>query len=425
MAGAVGSPVLPSDLPGPATVVSSVELPKINPAWPIGKWWSTDLTNPMTIYDCGASGQQALQQIYDLSITAGSGLDYLVTATVYSPEPMSSWTGTPSADGKFISGPAFTNTSTSSDGPSTWSQSPVTLALSNAYSDGSLTARLYMSATSAQAKSGTCSFRIDDFELNRLDKFSGLVQGTTKLPLAEPVALTRWGSFPVTGMGRGRTDESSWRHSLTASINGSMPRGITLDGKAWAIKTSLNAQWFEVIQAFTNSGGNTACFYEPEITSVENSAGLPVHTDIYSTVAAPGYGTAAFSTSCLRPGETGWIVASVSVAGGSAFGNATQIKIAAPRATSLLREPAAAPTPYQLRYASGAGVQVDVIGLGGTVRAVYLDSGGLPVGTDATHDHVPADQPRSPNLVYTYALPEPAVLGSATRVLVYASDSVF
>jgi hypothetical protein len=157
---------------------------------------------------------------------------------------------------------------------------------------------------------------------------------------------------------------------------------------------------------------------------VENSANLPVYKDISNDVAAPAEEAWTVNTICLRPGDRGWVIASVSVATGdsAAFDNAAIAKVSAPSLTSAFSD-AVASTPYKVRYTPGGGLHVDVIDVAYAVQAVFLDGKGLPVGTDYTNDFIPSEQSNQPHLVYTYSFAEPEVLGSATTVLVYTSVS--
>ncbi len=269
----------------------------------------------------------------------------------------------------------------------------------------------------------TCKYQIKDYTLTNTDKrVSNILQGITTATLDNPVPLTRWGSFPLPGVGFGMS-EASYRHAVTPVVDGALPVGIVFDDKAWAVKVATNALWFYVIVGFHNQGTEVVCMEAPEIGSVENSANLPVYTDIWNTTAAPAETVWTTDTVCLRPGEAGWTFASVSVAAGdsAAFTNAAFAKLAAAARTGPFSE-AVAPTPYKFRYTPGGGVHVEVIDPASAIRLVYLDDQGLPVGPDESSDSLPATQSGLVHLVYTFSFAEPDVLGTATTVLVYTAE---
>jgi hypothetical protein len=76
-----------------------------------------------------------------------------------------------------------------------------------------------------------------------------------------------------------------------------------------------------------------------------------------------------------------------------------------------------------MRYTAGGGLHVDVIDAAYSIRAVYLDAAGLPVGTSDTYEFIPSAQSGMQHLVYTYSFAEPDLLGTATTVLIYTTTS--
>jgi hypothetical protein len=84
---------------------------------------------------------------------------------------------------------------------------------------------------------------------------------------------------------------------------------------------------------------------------------------------------------------------------------------------------AIAPTPYRVRYTPGSGLHVDVIDPADSVRVVFLDDQGRPVGYDDSSDSIPPRQSSLQHLVYTFSFAEPAVLGTAKTVLVFGVAS--
>jgi hypothetical protein len=407
---------------GTPVEVTTVLLPQINPAWPLGEW-DGSLNAPQVVIDCGTS-QQAYTQVYDISVTAGSGLDFTSTTIMESGAAIGGWKGTLSADNQSVLVPASTINYTDSRGaPATTVDAPLTFKLTYA-SSTQLGARLYAGST-VTSGGQTCKFQIKDYTLKNTDKrISDVLQGTSTATLDAPVALTRWGSFAVDGFGLGQ-DEASFRHSVTPVVDGgSMPDGIVLDDKGWAVKVATNALWFYVMVKFTNSSSTAACLYESDISSVENSANIPVHESLSTSYAAPAYIVLSTKIACLRPGDSGWIIGSVSVASGdsAAFTNAAIVKIKPPSHASPFSD-SVEPTPYKVRYTAGGGLHVDVIDPAYSIRVVYLDDKGLPVGSDSAYDYIPSTHSSLKHLVYTYSFPEPDVLGTAKTVLAYAATS--
>ena len=304
--GSGGGGITTAELGAPVEV-SSVLLPQINPAWPLGEWDGA-LGAPKVVEDCGTS-QQAYQQVYNISVTAGAGLDFTARTIVESGVGIGDWTGTLSEDRQFFLVPAMSNPFTNSGGTlTTFSRDPLTFKLVDA--SVGLTARLYVGAHSTTG-SQTCSYRINDYEMSNYDhRLSTVLQGTTQTTLDPPVALTRWGSFPVSGMGFGHA-ETSFRRALTPVLDGgSMPEGIVLDEKAWAVKVATNALWFYVMQGFSNKGSQPICMNAGTISSVENSANLPVYKSLSSDSAAPSYSRYSPNLVCLRSGESGLLAPS-------------------------------------------------------------------------------------------------------------------
>jgi hypothetical protein len=402
----------------PPVEITRIMVPHIRAAWPVGEWADTDA--PSVFLDCGNGFERVDSQRYQVTITAGAGTSYIVHSTYDYPLKICDLDRELSADGLFIDG-------SGTSCPYTTAKGEAATMVADAFrieltSEGSeLRARVYGRGR-ITTPTLTCTYRIDDLVIRTSARSLGDVADTaTAVTLATPLRLRGWGNFAVDGMGFGRTDETTYRRRLSVADAGSMPPGIVLDQDAWAVKVAPDALGFLVMLGFGNQGTTAVCMGFLGIDSVINAANLPLQPRSPYHMVAPSYGSSGF---CLRPGERGWLVAAFDVGSdAAAFGNAAVVKLAAPPQSGIWNMAYAKPaTPYEVAYAPGAGLHVKMVNQPRSVRVVFLDGGGLPLGYDAASSSIPGATVAGENGVFTYSFAEPAVLGSATTVLVYESD---